>query len=79
MNRAASGIAKLKRTLRIMFLVVEINLLLWLAMVGVTLHFVEPTKPAAIMAFAGIAFAVIVQHWAYYAVYEQAKQLEPHT
>ena len=69
----------MKRTLRIMFLVVEINLILWIVMWGMTGRSEESMKSVNTMAFVGFAFAVVVQHWAYYAVYKKAKQMQLHT
>ncbi|UCE60729.1 MAG: hypothetical protein JSU63_03055 [Phycisphaerales bacterium] len=65
----------MKRTLRILFLAVEINLLLWLAVFGM-LQAPGAAGSALIkqLVVAGVAFAAIVQHWAYYAVYKRAKQ-----
>jgi hypothetical protein len=77
MNQVASGIAKLKRRLRIMFVVVVINNLLWAATYGVTLFLNGQNKPAGVLAFIGFAFAVIALFWAHSAVYQRAKQLEP--
>jgi len=72
----------MRRLLKLTFLTVEVNLLLWLAMAGVTLrHNATPGGAAhsAVdlrwLAFIGVAFAAVVQHWAYYALYRRAREL----
>ena len=65
----------MKQTLRILFLVIEINLILWLATCGMTFGSVESMKSVSAMALVGFAFAAIGQHWAYYAVYKKARQM----
>ncbi|MBU0638820.1 MAG: hypothetical protein KKB50_08145 [Planctomycetes bacterium] len=67
----------MKRTLRIMFLVVELNLVFWLVIWAMTHGSLASMKSVNTIAFVGLAFAAIVQHWAYYAVYKEAKQMQP--
>ena len=76
----------MKRTLKFLFLTIEINLLLWLALMGGAhasgsmpggADWWECKVPAnRMLLFVGVGFAVIVQHWAYYAVYLRAKKFE---
>lgn len=75
----------MKGTLRRMYWVVEINLLLWLALAGGGL--VSGRLPGTgnwlsakvgvneALLYAGLGFAVIFQHWAYYALYKKARKL----
>jgi hypothetical protein len=75
-----------KRKLRVMFLVTELNLILWLFIFGIAVRSIEEqdqaswwTATAEIKVSAvlvGVAFAAIVQHWAYYAVYKEASRRE---
>ena len=65
----------MKRTMRLMFFAVEGNLLLWLAMLGMLLEAADQDQSVKTMVVVGTAFAAIVQHWAYYAVYKKAKQM----
>ena len=79
----------MKKTLRWMFLVTEINLLLWFAALGYTLEVDDPaarpgvtaswysgmaSSPSAVIVV-GLLFALVAQHWAYYACYRKAKSL----
>lgn len=74
----------MKTKLRILFLVVELNLILWMIVAGDGLsHRTDvdgvwssgPVTVEATLIFIGLGFAAIVQHWAYYAVYRAAKRL----
>ena len=65
----------MKRTLWYMFLAIEINLVIWLAVLGM-LFAAEPVEtPIKTTVVAGVVFAAIVQHWAYYSVYKRARQM----
>ncbi len=75
----------MKRTLRVMFLTVEINLLLWLVVAGAALarghvsgeSWLDIAVPVnRLLIFIGLGFSMIIQHWAYYAVYRKARELE---
>lgn len=65
----------MKRTLKALFLTVEVNLLFWLAALATTWESEGGVGGAKSVVIAGTVFAVVVQHWAYYAVYRQAKQM----
>ena len=74
----------MKKTLRRMFLAIEVNLILWLAMLSYTSHDSSEAsdswfKGTAMVPFSviilGFLFAAVIQHWAYYAVYKKAKTL----
>jgi hypothetical protein len=57
--------------LRILHVTIEVNLLLWLAAFGVVMSSNgEMIKPLVIL---GFIFAVLAQHWAYYAVRRMAR------
>ncbi len=72
----------MKRKLGIMFLVTELNLVLWLVVLGMAAGSIEEGDQAAwwnavaevklSVVLIGVAFAAIVQHWAYYAVHKEA-------
>ena len=64
----------MERTLKKMFVAIEVNLLLWLAVFGATLgNDAQPgAKPLVIV---GLVFSAVVQHWAYYACYKKAKEI----
>lgn len=71
----------MKRKLRAMFLVVEMNLLLWLAVCGMAWANADNSGASwwrgavqvdATLLLVGFGFAAIVQHWAYYAVRKEA-------
>ena len=59
-----------------LFLTIEINLLLWLAVGGMVLASDQEIPELRIMVLLGAAFAAIFQHWAYYAVYKRAAKSE---
>ncbi len=65
----------MKRLLRKLFLTVEVNLMLWLAALGTVMASDEDAGALKPVLIVGLAFAAIVQHWAYYAVYKRAKQM----
>lgn len=65
----------MKQTLRKMFLVVEINLILWLAIFGMAFDSYESMRSVTKLALVGLVFAAVAQHWAYYAVYKKAKHI----
>lgn len=74
---------RMRRTLLLMFFAVEVNLLLWLALLGMLLTGRATTEnppnsasDAGWMAGVGVAFAAIVQHWAYYALCRRARDLD---
>ena len=64
-----------------MFVVVEVNLMLWLALFGATFSNQGSTMGADKAVFStwviyvGVGFAAVVQHWAYYAVRREANSL----
>ncbi|MBN1491009.1 MAG: hypothetical protein JXA69_13920 [Phycisphaerae bacterium] len=67
----------MKRTLRTVFVVIEINLLLWLAVCGMAWANTEESGASwwhgtvqvdATLLLVGVGFAAIAQHWAYYAL-----------
>jgi hypothetical protein len=72
----------MKRKLRIMFLVTELNLLLWLAIFGMAASNIDDQEQASwwtataeiqiSLVLVGVVFAAVVQHWAYYALYKEA-------
>lgn len=73
----------MKRRLRTMFLVVEMNLLLWLAICGMAWANADSgaswwrgaRQVDATLLLVGVGFAAIVQHWAYYAIRREADKL----
>jgi len=71
----------MKRKLRAMFLVIEINLLLWLAVCGMAWANTANSGASwwhgavqvnATVLHVGLGFAAVVQHWAYYAIRREA-------
>ena len=63
------------RQLRGLFVVIEINVLLWLCVCGAIWQSgVEPKIRH--LAVAGMVYAVLLQHWAYYKLFKKAKQIE---
>ena len=65
----------MKGTLKKLFLTVEINLILWLAALGMVMASDQDATGLKVHIVFGVAFAAIVQHWAYYAAYKRAKQM----
>ena len=65
----------MKGTLKALFMTVEINLCLWLAAFGVMMASDKDAGALKTLIIVGVAFAAIVQHWAYYAAYKRAKQM----
>jgi hypothetical protein len=63
----------MKRRLKALFLAVEVNLILWLILCGMLVSGSEDDPRN--MAIIGLVFAAVFQHWAYYAVYKNAKQM----
>ena len=72
----------MRRTLKFMFFAVEVNLVLWLVLAGAAMRDQLGAEPAVKMAdirwvaYVGVGFAIIVQHWAYYALYLRARELD---
>jgi hypothetical protein len=66
----------MRRTLRFLYLAIEINVILWLAVTGAAFGGGASRSEITTVAWIGTGFAVIIQHWAYYAVYKKAKQME---
>lgn len=60
----------MKNTLRRMFLVIEVNLLLWIAVVGTL--WASDAEHAKTVALVGLGIATVFQHWAYYALRKSA-------
>ncbi len=60
------------RALKAVFYTIEINLVLWLAALGVS----APTERRStwVVLCIGAAVAAILQHWAYYALYRRTKE-----
>ena len=65
----------MKGTLKKLFMTVEINLILWIAALGTFMASDEDAGALKPVLIVGLAFAAIVQHWAYYAAYKRAKQM----
>ena len=65
----------MKGTLRKLFLTVEINLILWIAALGMIMGADKDASALKPLLIVGVSFAAIVQHWAYYAAYKRAKQI----
>jgi len=72
----------MKRKLRTMFLAVEVNLLLWLALAGMAWTNAHetggswwrgPARVDASLLLIGVGFSLIAQHWAYYAIHKAAE------
>lgn len=51
-----------------LFLVIEVNLVLWIILLGRPASSSAPTKNIKTVTIIGLAFAAIVQHWAYYNI-----------
>jgi hypothetical protein len=75
----------MQRTLRRLFLTIEINLLLWLVLFGQgapakisseTSFWQGEVSVSRSLIMAGFAFSLIAHHWAYYAVYRKAKAMQ---
>ena len=65
----------MKGALKKLFITVEINLILWLGAAGMVMGSEEDVRVLKTWIIVGVAFAAIVQHWAYYAAYKRAKQM----
>lgn len=63
------------KSLRRLFLTVEINLILWL-WVATSLWNSKEQAHVSHIATAGFIFAALFQHWAYYNLYRRAKANE---
>ncbi len=61
------------KTLKKMFLAVEVNLILWLVVFGAAKsnNGLVDVKLVTV----GFVFAAVIQHWAYYACYKKAKEI----
>jgi hypothetical protein len=66
----------MRRTLRFLYLAVEVNVILWFVAAGMVLSDGASRSATATIVWIGTGFSVIVQHWAYYAVYKKARQME---
>jgi len=63
------------RQLRGLFLVIEINVLLWL-LVCVAVWHSGVEQNIKYCATVGMVIAAVLQHWAYYNLFKKAKQIE---
>lgn len=61
--------------MKLMFFVVEINLILWWIVFGQLLSTIENVDFAILKntVTIGLIFAAVVQHWAYYNLYKKSK------
>ena len=72
----------MRRKLKFMFFVIEVDLVLWLVLASAALAGQLGREPVAMLAdvrwiaYTGVGFAIIVQHWAYYALYLRARELD---
>ena len=51
-----------------MFLAIEVNLLLWIALAGVLWSETGSDSSIKTLALVGAGFAALFQHWAYYSI-----------
>ena len=65
----------MKLALRILFVAIEINLILWLVGLGILLASDAVSALAKKWVVVGTLFAAVIQHWAFYAVYRTANRL----
>ena len=72
----------MKRALKAMFLAVEINLVLWLAVIGSGLGTSQESNSDWLetriavnlpLAYVGLVSTAVLQHWAYYALCRKAQ------
>lgn len=63
--------AKIKRV----FWAIEVNLILWVMVVGITFGG-QLDEIRKYVVGAGFIFAALFQHWAYYGLYRAAKRME---
>ena len=57
-----------RRHLRLLYWSIEINLILWIVLVGALLAPAADVKFAGKVAIVGFALSALLQHWAYYHV-----------
>ena len=63
------------RQMRNLFTVIEVNALLWLAVLGAVWS--SPIEVhVKYFAAAGMIISVLLQHWAYYNIYRKTKETE---
>lgn len=76
----------MKSTLRKLFVVIEVNLLLWIAVFGsATYHASKPALSwwredvmiSGRLVVLGMLFAAVAQHWAYYAMKRELEAAGP--
>jgi len=51
-----------------LFFAIEVNLVMWLAVLGILVSKPPDVGAAKVTALIGCALAAIVQHWAYYTI-----------
>ena len=62
---AAHDVSGASKALRRLYVVIEVNLVLWMVVTAMAYFGEEKTKGWALI---GFVFAALAQHWAYYAV-----------
>lgn len=66
----------MRRTLKLLFWTIEINLILWVVALGAVFSADEHGPTAKSVVAVGLVFAMLAQHWAYYAVYKRAQEMQ---
>lgn len=66
----------MRRTLKLLFWTIEINLILWVVALGAVFSTNEHGRAAKSVVAVGVIFAILAQHWAYYAVYKRAQEIQ---
>ena len=65
----------MRRTLKLLFWVIEINLILWVIALGSVFSVDMQGRGVKGVIIAGVVFAILAQHWAYYSVYKRAREI----
>ena len=60
-----------RRQLRGLFIAIEVNLFIWLAVCGALWAPADADVPVAHYATGGMIFAASIQHWAYYNLHRK--------
>ncbi len=66
---------EIKKKMRFLFSCIEINLVLWLVVLG-TIKDGNVSKNDKILFFGCFIFAALLQHWAYYNLYKTTRNVK---
>lgn len=59
--------------MKMLFFAIELNLVMWVVVLGILFSKVPHVDAAKMIAFIGFCLAALIQHWAYYNIWKKAR------